>query len=96
MRNPADESLGGNFTLHDIPAQVEEVNRSLGREVSVACHNPVLEVPYKRNTFCMFLNVKHSVHSVTPRIQPKHRRRSINIIGEFNNTGAMWQVKEVR
>jgi hypothetical protein len=96
LRNPDDFSAGGNFTLHDVPQEVQEVNRSLGREVGSLYHNPVLEVPYRRNTFCMFLNVKNSVHSVTPRINPLHRRRSINIIGEFNNNGYMWNVREVR
>ncbi len=96
MRNPADRSEGGNFTLHEVTQEVDEVNKTRGREVVSGVHRPVLEVPYKRNSFCMFLNVKNSVHSVTPRLQPQLRRRSINIIGEFNNTGAMWQVKEVR
>ena len=44
----------------------------------------------------MFLNVMGSIHSVTPRIEPTERRRSINIIGEFNGNGKMWKVKEIK
>jgi hypothetical protein len=94
MRNPLDNSAGGNFTLHDVHKEIDGLNKERGREVSGEYRNPVIEVPYKRNTFCMFLNVKNSVHSVTPRIHPMLRRRSVNIIGEFNNNGMMWDVKE--
>ena len=38
---------------------------------------------HRPNTFCLFLNVSGAVHSVTPRLKPIERRRSINIIGEF-------------
>ena len=44
----------------------------------------------------MFLNVAGSVHSVTPRISPTERRRSINIIGEYNRNGKMWKVQEIK
>jgi hypothetical protein len=94
MRNPLDTSKGGNFTLHQVTYEIQEVHKKLGRAVPKHHHNPVAEIPYERNTFCMFLNVKNSVHSVTPRIQPKFRRRSVNIIGEFNNNGAMWNIQE--
>ena len=96
MRKPGDESAGGNFTIHEVTGEITEVNKSLGRQVDNSLHHAVKQVPYKRNTFCMFLNVKNSVHSVTPRINPQHTRRSINIIGEFNGTGRMWKVKEIK
>jgi hypothetical protein len=96
MRKPGDNSYGGNFTIHETTGEIVEVNKSLGRQVDDRLHRPVKQVPYKRNVFCMFLNVKNSVHSVTPRIAPDHRRHSINIIGEFNGTGKMWKVKEIK
>lgn len=96
MRNPLDKSQGGNFTLHETNKEIEIVNKKLGREVPKVNHNPVLEIPYKKNTFCMFLNVKNSVHSVTPRLHAEFRRRSINIIGEYNNNGSMWNIKEIK
>jgi len=96
MRKPGDDSYGGNFTIHEVTGEITEVNKTLGRQVDNSLHKPIKQIPYKRNTFCMFLNVKNSVHSVTPRIQPRHTRRSINIIGEFNGTGRMWKVREVK
>jgi len=96
MRKPNDTSAGGNFTIHEQTGNIEQVNKSLGRQVADNIHKPVREVPYKANSFCMFLNVMGSIHSVTPRIQPTERRRSINIIGEFNGNGKMWKVKEIK
>ncbi len=94
MRNPLDKSVGGNLVLHGIQGEIDIINKRRGREVGREYFNPIIEVPYSRNTFCMFLNVKNSVHSVTPRIHPTLRRRSVNIICEFNNNGAMWNIKE--
>jgi len=96
MRKPNDTSVGGNFTIHEQTGNIEQVNKTLGRQVDDNIHKPVREVPYKANSFCMFLNVMGSIHSVTPRIQPIERRRSINIIGEFNGNGKMWKVKEIK
>jgi hypothetical protein len=96
MRLPEDESTGGNFTIHEVTGEITEVNKTLGRQVEDSLHKSVKQVPYVANSFCMFLNVKDSVHSVTPRIKPQHRRQSINIIGEFNGTGRMWKVKEIK
>ena len=96
MRKSNDISEGGNFTIHEQTGNIEQVNKSLGRQVEDNIHKPVREVPYKANSFCMFLNVMGSIHSVTPRINPTERRRSINIIGEFNGNGKMWKVKEIK
>ena len=63
------------------------------RVVEDDIHIPHVEIPYKANSFGMFLNVAHSVHSVTPRIDPIERRRSVNIIGEFMKHGRMWEVE---
>ena len=96
MRQEGDTAQGGNFTVHRVHGQITEVNKSLGRQVDNSLHKPHFEVPYMANNFCMFLNVKDSVHGVTPRIEPTMRRRSINIIGEFNGNGKMWKVKEIK
>jgi len=96
MRKAADTSTGGNFTVHETTGDIVEVNKTLGRQVDDSLHIPLKQVPYKRNMFCMFLNVLNSVHGVTPRINPTERRRSINIIGEFNGNGKMWKVKEIK
>ena len=96
MRRPDDKSTGGNFTIHKTTGEITEVNKTLGRQVDNSLHSPIKQVPYRRNVFCMFLNVKGSVHSVTPRVGATERRYSINIIGEFNKTGRMWKVKEIK
>ena len=96
MRKPGDDSKGGNFTIHETTDKITMVNKTLGRQVEDHLHRAVKQVPYKRNVFCMFLNVLDSVHSVTPRIGATERRRSINIIGEFNKTGRMWKVREYK
>ena len=96
MRPVEDTSTGGNFTIHEQIGTIKEVNKTLGRQVDSNLHRPVKEVPYKANSFCMFLNVAGSVHSVTPRISPTERRRSINIIGEYNRNGKIWKVQEIK
>src|SRR6056300_2053812 len=73
MRKPNDTSAGGNFTIHEQTGNIEQVNKTLGRQVEDSLHKSVKQVPYVANSFCMFLNVKDSVHSVTPRIRPQHR-----------------------
>ena len=93
MKKQNDVSTGGNFTLHEI-TNVDKVYNKSGRAVETS--NPVKEVVYKPNNFCMFLNVHNSVHSVTPRLNASERRRSINIIGEYNKTGTMWETEEVK
>ena len=95
IKKKHDTSTGGNFVLHEAD-KVNKVYNTLGRQVDETLFNPVKEVEYKANTFCMFLNVNQSVHSVTPRINPTQRRRSINIIGEFNKTGKMWEAEEIK
>ena len=95
MRLPGDTSQGGNFTVHRVNSEIKHVNRRLGRQVDSNLITPHLEIPYAANNLCMFLNVKNSVHGVTPRINPAMRRRSINIIGEFNGKDRMWKVKEI-
>ena len=42
----------------------------------------------------LFLNVKGAVHSVTPRVEPGVRRRSINIIGQDAGRERMWRIAE--
>jgi len=96
MKKPEDNATGGNFTIHRQINEIRQVNKSLGRQVEDNVHEEVTQVPYKQNSFCMFLNVMGSIHSVTPRIEPTERRRSINIIGEFNGNGKMWKVKEIK
>ncbi len=90
MKHPDDESTGGNFSVHEVIKPIAAINRAAGREVDSDIHHLCAEVPYKRNSYAMFLNVLNSVHSVTPRKNAKLDRVSINIIGEFNSGNRMW------
>ncbi len=90
MKHKNDYSVGGNFTLHK---QVREIKNFYNndREIENGLYEEVFQVPYKKNSFCMFLNVPGSIHSVSPRKKPTERRRSVNIIGEYNANGMMWE-----
>ena len=92
MKQKRDLSSGGNLLLHKVNGKVNELNKSLGREVTNTKHKITKEIPYAANTFCMFLNLENSVHSVSVRNNAKLKRRSINIIGEFNRLGKMWEI----
>ena len=95
LRKPNDTAKGGDFTVHKQTKKINQLSKVNGRPVPPDSHLPVRSIPYAANTFCMFLNVKNSIHSVSPRIEPKERRLSVNIIGEFNNNGHMWDIKHV-
>lgn len=92
MKKPEDESVGGNLTLHKLFNPLTELAKD--RIIPNELHAPIVQVPYKENTFAMFLNVPDSVHSVTPRVNAKEARRSINIIGEFHpqSNKRMWTI----
>ena len=95
-----DQSKGGEFQLHHVKDDITEVNKSGGREIPDGKQGTIVKsIPYKRNTFVMFLNNStKSVHSVSPRVGATMRRRSVNIIAEFNKVAnrSMFEVKEYR
>ena len=95
-----DESKGGEFQIHETENKITEVNKSGGREVPDGLQGRVVKrVPYRSNTFVMFLNnSSRSVHSVSARVNPTTHRRSVNIIAEFNKVAnrSMFNVKEYR
>lgn len=88
MKKKNDMSTGGDFVIHETqePVTTKDVR------VVTSKTKPVHKVPYRPNTFCMFLNVNNSVHGVTPRVNARKTRRSINIIGEYspNSSHRMW------
>jgi hypothetical protein len=94
MRKPEDRAGGGDFTVHRLEQPIRRLDKARGRQLPSALHTPVRTIPYRPNTFCLFLNVFGAVHSVTPRLQPIERRRSINIIGEFAGRQRMWKRPE--
>ena len=94
MRQPHDRASGGDFTLHRLDQPIRRLDKATGRQLDPALHTPRRTVPYRRNTFVLFLNVKGAVHSVTPRVEPVLRRRSINIIGQYAGRERMWRIAE--
>jgi len=96
MKKINDYSAGGDLAIYDQLKEITEVNKPLGREVNKNLIKQVKQVPYNKNSFVMFLNTRNSIHGVTPRVDAKETRRSINIIGEFNGNGKMWNIKEVK
>ena len=94
MRKPEDRAAGGDFTVHRLTQPIRRLDKAIGRQLPSALHSPVRTIAYRPNTFCVFLNVFGAVHSVTPRLQPTERRRSINIIGEFAGRQRMWRRPE--
>ena len=99
MKHPNDTGTGGDFQIHHSQGTVTEVNKTLGRQVNNSNDGGIaFTVPYKRNTFAMFLNQQNAIHSVSLRQNPTEYRRSVNIIGEFKDRGygRMWRVNEIK
>ena len=91
-----DSGTGGDFQIHKAKDTITEVDKKAGRQVNDKNDGGVVKIgPYKRNSFVMFCNVQHAIHSVSKRVNPTQWRRSVNIIGEFaRGHGQMWRVKE--
>ena len=97
MRQRGDKAKGGDFVIYDTQP-MSTVVEGTGRQIT---NNHELKeyktIPYKENTFVMFLNSNKSVHGVTPRQDPGHDRLSINIIAEVNNkSNRLFKLLEVR
>ena len=96
LKRPDDLSSGGDFEIYSTENDETIVDQALGRQVDPTAISISKTVRYRPNAFCMFLNVKNSIHGVSPRVNAKVRRRSVNIIGELNNGDVMWQAKNKR
>lgn len=90
MRQPADQSPGGNLQVYRATSPIESYDVGRDREVDGGNLVVVDEVPYARNSLVLFLNTLASLHSVGSRTGAVMDRRSINIIGEFRNGPGMW------
>ena len=86
MPHKEDTSTGGEFQIYDSIDNVQDVDMKKGRQIFE--HNlggVVKTVPYKANTFVMFLNNStKAIHGVTPRTNASVHRRSVNIIAEYS------------
>jgi hypothetical protein len=92
-----DSGTGGDFQIHKAKNYINvRVDKKAGRQVNDKNDGGITKTaPYKRNSFVMFCNVQHAIHSVSKRINPTQWRRSVNIIGEFaRGTRKMFNVEE--
>lgn len=85
LRSPGDDSRGGDldvlrFRKDLTPAQWRR--RYDGMFIDDEYVEPVLRVPYARNTLFLFVNGTHSLHGVTVRQPTEHLRLFLNIVGE--------------
>ena len=81
MRDPEDDSIGGNLTTYSFKNNPIFHGKSRVREENV---NLIDKIDYKENRLVMFLNSPLSIHGVSKRQPTDHYRKYINIIGEFN------------
>ena len=85
LRDPRDDSTGGDldvlrFRKDLTPAQWRR--RYDGMFIDDEYVEPVLRVPYARNTLILFVNGPNSLHGVTVRQPTDHLRLFLNIVGE--------------
>jgi hypothetical protein len=76
MRKPEDSSTGGDLQIFKT---VKEPTFHGVREVDMSTVEAVETVPYQANTLVLFLNTRHSLHGVTPRLGAPCVRRYINM-----------------
>ena len=86
MPYAGDQSKGGEFQIYQNVGNVVDVDMKKGRQIFESNLGQVYKtVPYKANTFVMFLNNStNAIHGVTPRIEASVHRRSVNIIAEYS------------
>ena len=79
MRDPRDQSEGGDLDIYDWRREPRFVkHRALTRDVEV-----VKTVPYRANSYLCFVNSARAVHGVSPRDTTDVPRRYINFIAEL-------------
>ena len=82
FKNPQDTKEDGGLNIYRNTAG-KQWRRVTGREAVPEDIKAVDHIPYKRNTMVCFLNSVDSLHGVTPRNNPSHIRRYVNIDGHI-------------
>lgn len=80
MRHPDDDSEGGDLELYNRKPDCPEYKPKEIIDQKYLEH--VRIIPYKANTFVLFLNTPDAIHGVSPRKPTKYSRRFVNVIGE--------------
>ena len=82
LRDSADESTGGEFTLqrwkHWVPDRLKSFLYFEGMQ---DCVEEVKKIPYRHNTLVILLNSMDSLHSVTSRSETPFTRKFLNLDG---------------
>ena len=82
LRDSADESTGGEFTLQRWKNWVPDRLKSfLYFEGMYDCVEEVKKIPYRHNTLVILLDSIDSLHSVTPRSETAFTRKFLNLDG---------------
>tara|TARA_B100000900_G_scaffold206001_1_gene174615 strand:+ start:17853 stop:18620 length:768 start_codon:yes stop_codon:yes gene_type:complete len=82
FKKPEDTGEDGGLNIYRNTAG-KQWRRVTGREAVSEDIEVVDHVPYRRNTMVCFLNSVDSLHGVTPRENPSHIRRYVNIDGHI-------------
>jgi hypothetical protein len=79
MRDPDDQSEGGDFDLYQWRREPRFVKlHALNRDVALA-----KTVPYRANSYVCFVNSAKAVHGLSPRAATEMPQRYINFIAEL-------------
>jgi hypothetical protein len=78
----AEDQDGGNLEIYRWKDGEKKFHGKL--EVEESCVDLVKTVPYKPNTFVLFLNGPDALHGVTPR-KSRNFRNLVNVIAETNS-----------
>jgi hypothetical protein len=79
FRDDGDNSKGGDLELYKYISEKYKFHGS--RLIKDKYVEATSIVPYKKNTYVIFINSIDSIHGVTPREETKYQRRLVNIIG---------------
>jgi hypothetical protein len=83
LRQRGDNGKGGEFQIYETD-EITQVYFKSGREILDNQPRKLIRtIPYKENSFVMFINTNKSTHGVTPRTKTLYDRLSINIIAEI-------------
>ncbi len=82
FKKPEDKGTDGGLNIYKNKEGIQWKPLK-GRKVDLDDIEVVNHIPYKRNTMVCFINSLNSLHGVTPRENPSHIRRYINIDGHI-------------
>ena len=77
MKDPKDDSSGGNLTTHKFKDKPIFYGKSRVKHENISL---IEEIEYKQNRLVMFLNSPRSIHGVTKRSKTNFYRKYVNII----------------